>query len=340
MGLLRREGLFDVHCPHQDVACPSVFSPTKWIARKLTCHELLRVFDIPLSMDEAFRTRQTQDMVYTRPSNLACAITPLVVTAIFRDLWGIKGGLMNGLSYALGQTMSQSTIKAGDVLGKDNSDNKEKENSEDKMPREDNEAEDRHSQLARQLGSQSPIQPSDVESLATRKLGSQSSIQSSVVEAMCFDQSSIPSSDGSVSSEDSPLPALIIGGGDSSSDETSRNSHVGLPSHGWDLETYESFLPGKFIHIDFTHIKGLMSPPEKDDLSSCSFSSAEEGNSEPLSESSARFTTAPTQARLDHIKEDAPVPMHVWDRKVFHGPPTPIQAKALAVAREGLLRHY
>jgi hypothetical protein len=154
-----------------------------------------------------------------------------------------------------------------------------------------------------------------------------------------------------MSSEDSTLPVLIIGGGDSSSGDTSRNTHVGLPSHGWDLETYESFLPGKFIHIDFAQIKGLMSSPEKDDLSSCSFSSAEEGNSKPLSESSARFTAAPTQARLDHIKEehdlakavksdDAPVPMYVWDRKVFHGPPTPIQAKALAVAREGLLWHY
>ena len=70
-GLLRREGLFDVHRPHQDIACPSVFSPTKWIARQLTCHELLRVFNIPLSMDDAFRTRQTRNMVYTRPSNLA-----------------------------------------------------------------------------------------------------------------------------------------------------------------------------------------------------------------------------------------------------------------------------
>ena len=277
-GMLRREGLFDVHCPHQEVACPSVFSPTKWIVRKLTCHELLRVFDIPLSMDAAFRTRQTQDMVYTRPANLACAITPLVVTAIFRDLWGVKGGLMNGSSHALGQTMSQSTIKAGDVLRKDNSENEEEENKADILREE------------------SPI------------------TQASVVEA------------------------------------SSSASDV-LPSHGWDLETYESFLPGKFIHIDFAHIKGLMSPPEKVDLASCSFSSAKASDSASLSESSDRFTTAATQARLNHIKEehdlakavksdDAPVPMHVWDRKVFHGPPTPLQAKALTVAREGLLRHY
>jgi hypothetical protein len=44
---------------------------------------------------------------------------------------------MNGSSHALGQTMSQSTIKVGDVLRKDNSENEEKENRED-IPREDN----------------------------------------------------------------------------------------------------------------------------------------------------------------------------------------------------------
>jgi len=70
-----------------------------------------------------------------------------------------------------------------------------------------------------------------------------------------------------------------------------------------------------------------------------------------LSELSVRFTTSPTQARLDQIKaehdlakavksDDTPVPVHVWDRKVFYGHPTLVQAKALAVAREGLLRCY
>ena len=46
-----------------------------------------------------------------------------------------------------------------------------------------------------------------------------------------------------VSSEESTLPALIGRGGDSSSEDSSKDTHVGLPSHGWDLETYESFCP-------------------------------------------------------------------------------------------------
>ena len=43
-------------------------------------------------------------------------------------------------------------------------------------------------------------------------------------------------------------------------EDSSSNScdKAGLPSHGWDLETYESFLPGTFIHIEFSHVKELI----------------------------------------------------------------------------------
>ena len=109
-------------------------------------------------------------------------------------------------------------------------------------------------------------------------------------------------------------------------------------------------MPGKFIHIYFAHIKVLMSPPVKDDPSSCRFSSVEEGSSQS-EEASTRFTASPTQARLFHIKDehdlakavkldDTPVLVHVWNQKVFHGPPMPTRSKALAVAREGFIRHY
>jgi len=106
-GILRKEGLFDVHHPETHIACPSVFAATKWVSRRLTCKELLRAFDIPHSMDSVFKTRNNRSMVYQRPSNLACAITPLVVTAIFRDLWGDKGG--SEASLERGRAKSQST---------------------------------------------------------------------------------------------------------------------------------------------------------------------------------------------------------------------------------------
>ena len=68
------------------------------------------------------------------------------------------------------------------------------------------------------------------------------------------------SSDESSASDDSTLPPLIVREGSSSCEDPSSNicEDAGLPSHGWDLETYESFLPGTFIHIDFAHIKELM----------------------------------------------------------------------------------
>ena len=116
-------------------------------------------------------------MVYTRPSNLVCAIPPLVVTAIFCDLWGIKEGLNAVLPH--GRAMSPSTRKAGD---------REKSKEESNI----NKKEDKEKATS--------------------------------------------------------LPALI--------------------SHGWDLDMCESFLPGKFIHVDFAHIKELMSPPLRDDPSS------------------------------------------------------------------------
>jgi len=45
-------------------------------------------------------------MVYQRPSNLACAITPLVVTAIFQDLWGDKGGSEAILARSIAKSQS------------------------------------------------------------------------------------------------------------------------------------------------------------------------------------------------------------------------------------------
>jgi len=91
-GLLRKEGLFDVHNPHQAIVCPSVFLATKWILRRLTCQELLRVFDTPHSMDGVFQTRQNRDMVFTRPSNLAFTISHWLLQPFFVICGELRGG--------------------------------------------------------------------------------------------------------------------------------------------------------------------------------------------------------------------------------------------------------
>ena len=51
-GLMRTEGLLNVYLKHRVVACPSVFSPTKWVKRCLSPYELLRAFDMPMKMDK------------------------------------------------------------------------------------------------------------------------------------------------------------------------------------------------------------------------------------------------------------------------------------------------
>lgn len=84
--LLRREGLYDVHRPMLLIACPSGFTPTKWVGRRLTCYETLWAFDVPISMDTAFEANV--------PVALQRTITPLVVTAIFGSLWAEEGGLV------------------------------------------------------------------------------------------------------------------------------------------------------------------------------------------------------------------------------------------------------
>ena len=91
-GFLLNEVLFDVHNPHQSIACPSVFSTMKWISNRLTFQELLRVFDIPHSMDGVFQTRQNRDMVFTRPSNLAFTISHWLLQPFFVICGELRGG--------------------------------------------------------------------------------------------------------------------------------------------------------------------------------------------------------------------------------------------------------
>ena len=86
-GLLRREGLFDVHNPTQSVACPSVFVRSGWVSRALTLKELLRTFDMPVSMDCLFGSGTSL------PCGITHSISSLVVTSIFHGLWGSLRGV-------------------------------------------------------------------------------------------------------------------------------------------------------------------------------------------------------------------------------------------------------
>ena len=89
-GLLRREGLLDVHQPRRLVACPSVFSKSGWVSRHLNRSELLRAFDVPVAMDDLFSWTANSEVML--PCGIQHTISPLVVTSIFRSLWDNSGG--------------------------------------------------------------------------------------------------------------------------------------------------------------------------------------------------------------------------------------------------------
>ena len=89
-GHLRQEGLFDMFHRQRLIACPSVFASTKWVERRLTGYELLRAFDIPISLDKLLLHRCTSTRCL--PFKIEETITPLVVTSIFSSLWGVEGG--------------------------------------------------------------------------------------------------------------------------------------------------------------------------------------------------------------------------------------------------------
>jgi hypothetical protein len=80
-GLLRREGLFDVYSPKLNVACPSVFvKKSKWVQRRLSQSETLRMWDVQLSLDSRM---DTQDI-----ERLALSMSPLLISSFLRNIWG------------------------------------------------------------------------------------------------------------------------------------------------------------------------------------------------------------------------------------------------------------
>ncbi len=81
--LLRMDGLLDVHSAGQDIVCPSVFSPTKWVRRQLFRPEFLQVWDVPLSLDNLITLLVLPDV--------GCSVTLLVLSAIVRRAWLSNG---------------------------------------------------------------------------------------------------------------------------------------------------------------------------------------------------------------------------------------------------------
>jgi hypothetical protein len=84
---VRGEGLFPCTRPRSLVYCPSHFFPGQWIRRSLTLPELLRLYQLPLTLDPLLR-----DLDLARGLPIADAPAPDVVMG---GMWGV--GSRSGL---------------------------------------------------------------------------------------------------------------------------------------------------------------------------------------------------------------------------------------------------
>jgi hypothetical protein len=85
--ILRAEGLYPCRIPNAKVYCPSYRMPKRWVIRQLTIREKLRLFQLPLSMDESLGGSNSVGQL-----PFADSPSPEIYTSLFRQLWGVSGG--------------------------------------------------------------------------------------------------------------------------------------------------------------------------------------------------------------------------------------------------------
>jgi hypothetical protein len=90
-GLLRQEGLLNVHRPALLIAQPCVFKPSHWATGHLSAKEWLRAFDLPLSFDPVFLDNSRIRELLRR------CLSPSIISVIFGALWSDHmGGVQRG----------------------------------------------------------------------------------------------------------------------------------------------------------------------------------------------------------------------------------------------------
>ena len=87
---LRTEGLLPVSHPYSTIVGPSVFFPGQAVRRKLTQDELMAIFDVPSPLLDVFKTRARWSGITPLP--FMGSISPVIMSSVFRELWGSRGG--------------------------------------------------------------------------------------------------------------------------------------------------------------------------------------------------------------------------------------------------------
>jgi hypothetical protein len=104
-GILRPDGLLPSHNPNVTTYCPVHEAPRSWVVRALTLVELLRLYQLPLSMDPLFerhisltsgllRRATERALVLVQEVILPFENSPssAILTSIIRKLWSVDGG--------------------------------------------------------------------------------------------------------------------------------------------------------------------------------------------------------------------------------------------------------
>ena len=317
-GRVMREGLYDVARPRATVACPSVFSTTKWVARQLTTREILRVFDLPVSMDRFLLPDgdQRAQVHAALVAGIRASLSPLVITNVFRAWWGmIRGGSMDHQDGFC--TSAESTEVPPRSRGDEMVDDWEECDLENDGVSDDG---------AYDPDSIDTLWEDDERSVRRRD------------EALCWDDERSIGSSADCESHDIPdlLRPSEQNSTSSSSDDSSDERSAASGSDDIE-ETATNGGASAHFWVDFAHIQELRHPLKSNSSTSeCKGSvAARRPGANSRASSFEPSTTgplaSPTAARLDHIKEehdlakavkpdDAKVPVHLWDERIIEGP--------------------
>jgi hypothetical protein len=103
-------GLFPCLLPGARVYCPLYFFPTKWIARPLSTIKLLRLYQLPLSLDPFLSGLEPAKGLLFEDSP-----APDLFTSIFHQLWGVIGGGL-GLDLKLEEANEPNKLGEGEEV--------------------------------------------------------------------------------------------------------------------------------------------------------------------------------------------------------------------------------
>ena len=126
--VLRPDGLWPCYNPNAETYCPAYEMPLSWVVRPLTSAKLLRLYQLPSSMDAVFerhlnltdgQSRRATERSQGLPKQLSMPFenspSPVILSSIVRQLWGVEGGVSKATCNAAND--SSILLQEGEAAG-------------------------------------------------------------------------------------------------------------------------------------------------------------------------------------------------------------------------------